>query len=275
MTIDVMPTPREPEEKDLEVKALTLAKRATALVVIDAASDARANELAGIVKDLIDMAEAQERPLIKAANNTWKMALEKLAKLRLPLDNAVSTISAKRNAYATEQKRLKAEEDARAAAEQRRLQMEQIRLENEAHAKAEAEARTINDAARRRAEEEQETALALAEAQGATVEEIEAIITAPLVVEIVEAAPVYVPAARYVPPAASVVEVPKGARETWDAKLVSMKLVCAAIGRDEASDNLVALNPVAARALAVLEKKVELSVPGLRGVCTTSVPIRR
>lgn len=272
MTADQQPPPVPVE---LEEKALTLSERANALVVCDPASDKRANDLAVAVKELIQQAEDQERPLIKAANNTWKLALEKLAKLRLPLDNAVSTVSAKRNAYASEQKRLKAEEEARAAAEQRRLQMEQIRLENEARAKAEAEARAINEAARRKAEEEQETALALAEAQGATVEEVEAIMAAPLVVEIVEAAPVYVPQARYVPPPPSAVEVPKGTRETWNAELTNMRLVCAAIGRGEASENLVALNPVAARALAVMERKVVLSVPGLRGVCTTGVPIRR
>lgn len=124
MQADQQPPPAPPIE--LEQKALTLAERASAITVVDQESYDKAYEVGQIIKALRDEAEAQERPVISLAFATHKAAVAKLKKIDDPLKAAAEAINNKLSAYAAEQKRLKAEEDARAEAEQRRLQMEQL-----------------------------------------------------------------------------------------------------------------------------------------------------
>lgn len=270
MTVTVMPV-----EPELKQEALTLIEQATSLVIRDQPTYNVACEFVKGVKELRAKAESHHRPMIDAAHKAWKAGLSALQAIDDPLKQAEASVKNKIGAFVAEQDRLRREEEARIAAEQRRIQMEQIRLENEARAKAEAEARAINEAARRKAEAEQAEALALAQAQGATVEELEAIIVEPIVVEEVAPAPVYVEAPRYVqPPAMPTLEKAKGvsSREIWSGEVTDMKALCAAIGRGEASVNLVSPNMAAINGMARIEKG-GLKVPGLKAVSTTSVAI--
>lgn len=273
MTTEVMPVEQQPE---LKQEALTLVEHARGLIIADQPTYNYACDFVKAIKAKRQEAEARIRPAITKAHESWKETLKLLQDIDEPLKLAETETKSKLSAFIAEQDRLRREEEARAAAEQRRLQLEQIRLENEARQKAEAEARAINEAARRKAEEEQEAALQLAEAQGATVEEIEAIITAPLVVEEVAPAPVYVEAPRYVPPPPPPppIEKAKGvvSREIWSGEVTDMKLLCAAIGRGEASVNLVTPNMAAINGLARIER-AGLRIPGLKAVVNTSVAV--
>lgn len=273
MTTIEIPTEQQPE---LKQEALTLVQQANGLTVYDQPSYDFACEFVKGVKALRTKAETDIRPAIDAAHKSWKKVLGLLQSIDDPLKQAEASVKGKIGAFVAEQDRIRREEEARAAAEQRRQQMEQIRLENEARAKAEAEARAINEAARRKAEEEQEAAIALAEAQGATVAEIEAIIMAPLAAEEVAPAPVFIPQARYVPPPPPppAIEKAKGvvSREIWSGEVTDMKLLCAAIGRGEASVNLVVPNMAAINGLARIERN-GLKVPGLRAIVNTSVAV--
>lgn len=140
--------------------AATWPERAKSLRVVDAASmQLAADERAG-AKDLIKKAHETFDPICASAHNTWQIALKQRSTVIDPLETAVKIYDA---GILT-------------------CQREQERIAREAQRKAELEAQ-------RQAEAELEKEVEHAEAVGASVAEVEAIIERPLVVAPVVAAP--------------------------------------------------------------------------------------
>lgn len=273
MSTELIPAP----PPELQREALTLVEQASALVIHDQESYDGAVEFTRIVKELQARAEAHHRPMIEAAHKAHKAGLAALASIQDPLVKAEFAVKRKVGAFLAEQQRVRRTAQAQEEADRQAAQLEQIRLESLARADAETAAAAINDAARRKAEEKQESDARLAEAQGATAAEVRAILEAPLDVAVVEPAPLLVEPSRYVPPPRMPPGVEKGKgvglRETWTGEVVSMRELCAAIAKGKASPNLVTPNPVTINALARIERCVKLSVPGLRGVQATNIAI--
>jgi len=264
-------------QPELQRQALTLVERAQGIVIADQVTYDGACEFAKGIKELQAKAETHHRPFITHAYAAWKSGLRALASIQDPLIVAETLVKSKIGAFENAQEVLRREEEAREEAESRRAQLERIRAEEEALAVAVEQAEAINAAARRRAEEEQMEAARMAKAQGATPEEIEAILSAPLNVALVEPAPLPVELPRYVPPPRKPpgFERNKGIsmRLLWRGEVTNMRELCAAIGRGECSANLVQANMPAINALAKVERDA-LRVPGLRAVSETNVAIR-
>ena len=135
------------DPKRLEESALSWPDKAQALQVTDQTSyDTMGEYLAAIVA-LRDEAEAHHRPMIKAAHAAWQATLDGLKRVDEPLKKAETVLRAKNSEWEREQDR--------------------IREEN---------ARQLREAEEKRHAEEIEAQIAEAEASGATVNEVAAII---------------------------------------------------------------------------------------------------
>jgi hypothetical protein len=231
MTGQIIPAAAETPAPELATRAMTMSERACALVVADQDGYDRASELAKGIKALRQQAESHHRPVIEAANRTWKAALAALQSIDTPLKGAESILKDKIGCFV----------------EIRRREEEAARLR-------------AQEEARRRAEEEQEALLAAAEAEGASVAEIEAIIEEPIVVSAVKVAPTF--------------EAAKGVstRETWSAEVVSVKALCTAIANGTVSSELVLPNMVALNGMA-RAMKATMNIPGVKAVRKTGVAI--
>jgi hypothetical protein len=158
--VSALPIAIDGSAPELEQKALTFGDRARALLVVDQQSYEIASELLLGIKDLRKQAEEHHRPMIDAAHKSWKATLDGLKKVDSPLAEAEGVIKPKIAGYLAEQER--------------------IRLEAERQAREEAE---------RIAAEALESSIEAAEAEGATAEEVQAIIQQPTVAPAVRVAP--------------------------------------------------------------------------------------
>ena len=116
---------------DLEGKALTTATQAQELTVKSQASYNSANSFLRTVKDLQDIIRDTFRPIISAANLTWKGALAEEKKHLEPLQKAEALVKSKMLEWMQEQERARREAEAK-------LQARAERERQEALAKAEA-----------------------------------------------------------------------------------------------------------------------------------------
>lgn len=134
-------------------------ERAKGLKIVDAASNQLAADERGGAKELIKKAHETFDPICASAHNTWQIALKQRAAVIDPLESAVRIYDRGMLAFDSEQKRIAREAQRQAELEVRRL-----------------------------AEAELEVEVEHAEATGASLAEVEAIIERPLVV-----APIVVP----------------------------------------------------------------------------------
>src|SRR3990167_2768459 len=121
----------EIEIVDLEGKALTTVTQAQELTVKNQASYDFANNFLRVVKELQRTISDTFRPIISAANATWKGALAEEKKHLEPLQKAEALVKAKMLEWMQEQERARREQETR-------LQAEAEKERQEALAKAEA-----------------------------------------------------------------------------------------------------------------------------------------
>ena len=219
--------------RDLETRALTLADQARRLKIADQQSYALAAERLLGVADLRREIVAHHAPLKKAAHEAWQQVVAAEKRLLDPVTAAERIYKAGIAAYEAEQRRLDAA----------------------ARAKAEAEARDL-------AEEQRERELEQAEAEGADVEEITAMINAPLVVAPPQAQPAF-QHAKGVTVAAN-----------WKGEVVSLEVLVKAIAAGKANINLVMANETAINQLARATRGT-LAVPGIRFFSQSTVRAAR
>jgi hypothetical protein len=214
---------------ELEQKASTLADQAKALKIVDQPSYDLAAERLLAVADLRTEIVAHHEPIKRAAHAAWQQVITAEKRLLNPVVEAERVYKAGIAAY----------------------EAEQLRLEAEARAKAEAEARRL-------AEEQRERELEQAEAEGADVEEITAMINAPLVVERPAVEPTFQPA--------------KGLSlaATWKGEVTSLDTLVKAIAAGKANISLVMPNEVAINQLARATRGT-LQIPGIRFFTQASV----
>ena len=116
---------------DLEDKALMTVTQAQELAVKNQVSYDSANSFLRAIKNLQEEIKGTFRPIISAANATWKSALAEEKKHLEPLEKAESLVKDKMLEWMREQERLRREQEAK-------LQAEAERKRQEAIAKAEA-----------------------------------------------------------------------------------------------------------------------------------------
>lgn len=193
-------------------------------------ADQAARHLSGVLA-LRKTAEEHHRPTIQAAHDTWKKALAMLRRIDEPLEKAEKLLRMKLGAW-SEKVRLEAE------AERRRLEAEQRRLQAE----------------------EAERVAAEAMKQGATEDEVEAVMDQVMMAP----APVIVHAP--VSPAVSGFY----SRETWSAQVTDVKALCKAIADGTASVHFVEPNMTALNQMARAQKNT-LNIAGVKAVRNVAI----
>lgn len=210
-------------------KVLTFKERASALVVNSQETYETAAEILLGIKDLRKEAEAHHRPMIEAAHKSWKATLAGLQKIDEPLAEAETILKRGIGAYQTEQ---------------RRIQQEAERIAREAADRAQAEAL--------------ESSIEAAEAQGATVQEVQAIIDQPMVAPVVRVAPTIQPVAGV------------SAAKVYRAEVVNLRELCKAVAMGQVPETYVAASMPALNGVA-RSTRGSIRIPGVRIVEDTTV----
>jgi hypothetical protein len=208
--------------RDLETRALTLAEQASALEVTDQPSYELAAERLLAVADLRREIVAHHEPIKRAAHTAWQQVLAAEKRLLDPVADAERIYKAGIASYEAEQRRIEAE----------------------ARAKAETEARRL-------AEEQREREIEQAEAEGADLAEVTAMIAAPLPAIRPQSQPMF-QSARGISTATN-----------WKGEVVSLEKLVAAVAAGRANIALVMANETAINQLARATRGT-LEVPGIR-----------
>jgi hypothetical protein len=208
--------------RDLETRALTLAGQARALAVTDQPSYELAAERLLAVADLRREIVAHHEPIKRAAHTAWQQVLAAEKRLLDPVTDAERIYKARIASYEADQRRIEAE----------------------ARAKAEAEARRL-------AEEQREREIEQAEAEGADLAEVTAMIAAPLPAIRPQEQPAF-QSARGITTAAN-----------WKGEVTSLEALVKAIAAGKANIGLVMANETAINQLARATRGT-LEVPGIR-----------
>jgi hypothetical protein len=214
---------------DLEQRALTLPEQARAVVITDQYSYGVAVEkllgVAALRQEIVDHHAQAKADAYKAHQSVCAMERRHL----LPVTEAESLLKMKIGQWDIEQRRIR-----EAAERQAREEAERIRIE------------------------EIEAAAVTAEAEGASVDEVRAIIEQPVISPKVYVPPTYQPA--------------KGVSTatTYQADVYDVKALCRGIAEGTVSPNLVIPNLVALNQMA-RAMKTTFSVPGVRVVEVTNV----
>lgn len=216
------------QERELKTQALTVIERAKAITITDQRSyDVACALLLGEIKPFRKRWESywhgtDENPgPIKLAYKSYKSLLEKYNEADKPAEEAEKTVKAATVVWEQEQDRIKE------------------RLQREAQEKAEAEER-----------ERQLQAAVVAEQSGASEEEVEAIISAPLAIVAAPVAPTFQRAVGMSKP-----------RANWKCVVTDLKKLCAAIGKGQVPLNYVEPNETALNARARADEST-MSIPG-------------
>lgn len=224
-----------------------LTSRAMALTVVNNQQMLEASELVKAVAAQRKEVAATFNPIIERAHAAHKEALAQKAKFDGPLEQAQRRLAGCIGSYQAEQERIR-----------REAQAEAERLQREAEAK---------ERARLKAEEEDRILAAAAQAEDAGDAELaEAIVSAPVVVELPPPAPVIVP--RSVPAVQGIVS-----RETWKAECVDLMALVKAVAAGTVPLRAIMANDVflgqQARSLKELCR-----YPGVRVWSESSVAVR-
>lgn len=118
--------------QEIESRTQTMLERARAVEIRDQASYEAAVELAKAIKDLRAEAEAHHRPVIQAALEAHRKALEAFRRIDEPLKAAEVEVKRRIAAWTAEQERLRLEAERRAREEAERLQAEALEAQIEA-----------------------------------------------------------------------------------------------------------------------------------------------
>lgn len=213
---------RQPEA--LETKALTWSERASSLKVRDAATYTMACDTLTAVKALRKEAEEHHRPVIQSAHETHRKACDALNRVDRPLAEAEAILKRGIGAWEIEQKRIE---------EQRQ--------------------REAREAAERLLAEQREAEIEAAEADGATVEEVTAMVEAPMVVPVAKVQPTYQRATGV------------STAVTYRAEVIDIKKLARAVADGVVPHTLITANSSALNALARAQKGV-MQIPGVRVV---------
>ena len=209
--------------RELETKALTLAEEARLLAVTDQPSYELAAERLLAVADLRREIVAHHEPLKRSTHAAWQQILAAEKRLLDPVTDAERVYKSAIAAYEGEQRRIEAE----------------------ARAKAEAEVR-------RMAEEQREREIEQAEAEGADLAEVTAMIAAPLPTIRPQGQQPAFQSARGITTATN-----------WKGEVVSLELLVKAVAAGKATSSLVMANETAINQLARATRGT-LEVPGIR-----------
>ncbi len=216
-------------ESPLEERALTFPQRARAISIADQKGYEAAAELLLAIKELRAEGETHHRPMIDAAHKSHKAAIDGLKRVDGPLAEAEGIIKPKISVYLTQQEnaRLEAERIMRAAQEQ-----------------AAAEAL--------------ESSIEAAEADGASREEVSAMIMQPAPVPVVRAAPT--------------VQAVSGisAAKTYHAEVVSIRELAKAVAEGKAPESWIMANLPMLNGMA-RSTRGALRVPGVRIIEDTNI----
>lgn len=222
------------EAKTIQAEAETIIRRAGTLSIVDQASYDLTIAVLKEVKDFRRKLEAFFRPNIDRWHAGWKAALAELKAADEPL--ASTETRAKQAVWAWEM-------------EQERLRRERQRL--------------IEEEARRQAEEEILAAAVAAEAEGASVAEVDAVMAEAL-------APILV-----VPPAPPAYQKAEGiaVRKSYGAEVVNLAELIRHVAAHPELSNLLTPNMTALRAL-VRAQGAQFRMPGVRLVEVANVAVR-
>jgi len=250
--------------QELQTRAQSLVEQAKALVVTDQQSYKQAVELADVCDEFIKKAEGLWRPTVKKAYDAYKSALGVLQSVTDVAGEAKKLAGGKAAVWNDEQKRLAVLEAARREEAARQAHLLELQ-------EAEAERRRLQAIADAEAAEQAKAAaaklmteMAYASQQGASQEELQAIVETPL--EVPPPVQVYVPPPRYVPPPPPPKPASVGGestRVTWKAEVQDKgKLLRAAadgiVPQSVFDENMSMLNKL------VAVSKEQTSIPGVR-----------
>jgi hypothetical protein len=250
--------------QELQMRALTLVEQAKALVVNDQQSYAAAVELAEGCGKLIDTAEQALRPSVKKAYDAYKSMLGVLQGVIDPAGEAKKLAGGKAATWKREEERKSAEERLRReeAARQEHLlrlrEAEEERRRMQALADAEAAEAAKAAAAKLAAE------ISYATQQGATQDELLAIVETPL--DVPPPVQVYVPPPRFVPPPPPPKPVSVGGesgRVTWKAEVVDEFALIKAVAAGTVDRSVLSVNLSALNKLVSITKE-RTNIPGVR-----------
>jgi hypothetical protein len=216
-------------KKEFEPEALTFKEKAAGLEVKDQATYSSACEMLLGIKDLRKEAESHHRPMIEAAHKSWKTTLAGLQKIDDPLAEAERILKRSIGAYESEQRRI------------------QEQLEREAR-----------EAAERAAAEALESSIEAAEAEGATVEEVQAIINQPMPAPVV-----------YVAPTVQKVSGVSTAK-TYRVEVFNLRELCKAVVMGTVPEAYVTANMPSINGVA-RSTQGSIKIPGIRIVEDTQV----
>lgn len=216
------------EGEQLETRALTLPEKARAVRITDQATYEVATRLFLDFGALRREIEQYHAPLKAKAWEAHKAIVAAEKKMLEPVVEAEAILNRGITAWTVEQKRLDAERQ-----------------------------RQAEEAERRRVEEAQEAAAMDAEKQGASPEEVAAVLSEPIVVPKVAVRPVYKQVA--------------GIRNAtfWSAEVFDIRLLCRAVADGKASPELVIPNQPVLNKLAIALKQT-LNIPGVKAVSRQS-----
>ncbi len=130
----------------LEQRSLTVVERARILTIRTAEDAERAAELARAIRELRAEAEAHHRPVIQAALEAHRRALDALKRIDEPLREAENLVKRALAEWTAEQERLRLEAERRAREEAERLRLEAIEAQIEAMESAGASPQEIQAA---------------------------------------------------------------------------------------------------------------------------------
>ena len=209
--------------RELESKALTLAEEARILAVTDQPSYELAAERLLAVAALRREIEQHHEPIKRAAHTAWQQVLAAEKRLLDPVADAERVYKSAIAAYEAGQRRIEAE----------------------ARIKAEAEARRV-------AEEQREREIEQAEAEGADLAEVTAMLAAPLSAIRPQGQQPAFQSARGI-----------STTTNWKGEVISFDALVNAVAAGKASSSLVMANETAINQLARATRGT-LEVPGIR-----------
>lgn len=209
-------------ESEIKQEALTVIEQAKIVRIVDQASyDEAADLLLNQIKPFRKRWLAYWSDVKGPAWQAYQAIQKKFTDGDKPLEAAENTVKAEINRFDQEQERIRAERQ-----------------------------REAEETLRKQQEEENLRAATMAEESGATEEEVNAIVSAPIVTVAPPVEPTYAKASGI------------SSRENWKARVTDLKKLCAAIGKGQVPITYVLPNESVLNARAKADKQT-LNVPGV------------
>jgi hypothetical protein len=215
---------------EIESEAISLAEQGKSIVVTDQISYNQAVDFRVGLKDFIKKVDNVFDPLKKKAHESWQAICKQQNTIKKPAESALSAIDDSLRTFTVEQERLRREEEDR--------------LRREAEEKS-----------RREAEDERLRLAETAKQNGASDENVDEILDAPIIVN----TPVAIAAPTYEKSAAVVM------RDNYSAEVTNLHELVKAVAKDKSKLNLLQANQTALNAMARALKDT-MSIPGVRAV---------